>query len=75
MDYDDYSYDENSYDDQSYSFDTYDDISDDSSNFSYKPSNLLREVYDDTFFIFNLGIPKEKIADFLLFCACSENLA
>jgi len=45
-----------------------DNTSDDSSNFSYKPSNLLREVYDDAFFIFNLGIPKEKIAAFLLFC-------
>ena len=37
-------------------------------SFSYKPSNLIREVYDDTFFISNLGIPKENIAEFLLFC-------
>tara|TARA_B100000768_G_C11222891_1_gene351398 strand:- start:446 stop:1177 length:732 start_codon:yes stop_codon:yes gene_type:complete len=35
---------------------------------SYTPSNLLREVYDDSFFISNLGIPKEKIPEFLLFC-------
>ncbi len=37
-------------------------------SFSYKPSNLIREVYDDTFFISNLGIPKENIVEFLLFC-------
>lgn len=35
---------------------------------SYKPSNLLREVYDDSFFILNLGIPKENISEFLFFC-------
>ena len=35
---------------------------------SYKPSNLIREVYDDNFFITNLGIPKENISEFLLFC-------
>lgn len=39
-----------------------------SMSLSYKPSNLLREVYDDSFFISNLGIPKEKISEFLLFC-------
>ncbi len=37
-------------------------------SFSYKPSNLIREVYDDNFFITNLGIPKENISEFLLFC-------
>lgn len=37
-------------------------------SFSYKPSNLIREVYDDAFFTSNLGIPKENIAEFLLFC-------
>ena len=36
--------------------------------FSYKPSNLLREVYDDNFFVKNLGIPNENISEFLLFC-------
>jgi len=35
---------------------------------SYKPSNLLREVYDDSFFILNLGITKENISEFLFFC-------
>ena len=39
-----------------------------SMSLSYKPSNLLREVYDDSFFISNLGIPKEKISEFLIFC-------
>ena len=39
-----------------------------SMSLSYKPSNLLREVYDDSFFISNLGIPMEKISEFLLFC-------
>tara|TARA_B100000900_G_C20460120_1_gene666894 strand:+ start:61 stop:801 length:741 start_codon:yes stop_codon:yes gene_type:complete len=38
------------------------------SSYSYKPSNLLREVYEDDFFISNLGIPKENISEFLLFC-------
>ena len=37
-------------------------------SFSYKPSNLIREVYDDNFFTTNLGIPKENISEFLLFC-------
>ena len=35
---------------------------------SYKPSNLIREVYDDVFFTSNLKIPKEKIEEFLIFC-------
>lgn len=35
---------------------------------NYKPSNLLREVYDDSFFINNLGIPKDKISEFLFYC-------
>ena len=39
-----------------------------SESLSYKPSNLLREVYDDNFFINNLGIPKDNIPEFLLFC-------
>ena len=39
-----------------------------SESLSYKPSNLLREVYDDNFFINNLGIPKDNISEFLLFC-------
>jgi hypothetical protein len=42
--------------------------SSDSSAINYKPSNLLREVYDDSFFLANLGIPKEKISEFLLYC-------
>ena len=42
--------------------------SDDTSNVSYKPSNLLREVYDDSFFVNSLGIPKNNISEFLLFC-------
>jgi hypothetical protein len=37
-------------------------------NFSYKPSDLLREVYDDLFFTNSLGINKDKINEFLLFC-------
>ena len=35
---------------------------------SYKPSNLIREFYDDIFFTSNLNIPKEKIEEFLIFC-------
>ena len=35
---------------------------------NYKPSNLLREVYDDSFFINNLCIPKDKISEFLFYC-------
>ncbi len=34
----------------------------------YKPSNLLREVYDDAFFVSSLGIEKENIPEFLAFC-------
>ena len=37
-------------------------------NFSYNPSDLLREVYDDLFFTNSLGINKDKINEFLLFC-------
>jgi hypothetical protein len=40
----------------------------DSNAINYKPSNLLREVYDDSFFIANLGIPKDKISEFLFYC-------
>ena len=43
-------------------------MSDDINEITYKPSNLIREVYDDIFFIKNLGIPRDKIMDFLLFC-------
>ena len=35
---------------------------------SYKPSNLIREFYDDIFFTSNLQIPKDKIEEFLIFC-------
>ena len=35
---------------------------------SYKPSNLIREFYDDIFFTSNLKIPKDKIEEFLIFC-------
>ena len=35
---------------------------------SYKPSNLIREFYDDIFFTSNLNIPKKKIEEFLIFC-------
>ena len=38
------------------------------SNVNYKPSNLIREVYDDAFFVKNLGLKKQNISEFLLFC-------
>ncbi len=34
----------------------------------YKPSDLIREVYDDSFFITTLGIKKDNISEFLLYC-------
>jgi hypothetical protein len=34
----------------------------------YKPSDLIREVYDDSFFVTTLGIKKDNISEFLLFC-------
>tara|TARA_B100000242_G_scaffold242871_1_gene183066 strand:+ start:276 stop:1025 length:750 start_codon:yes stop_codon:yes gene_type:complete len=43
-------------------------ISKDINQMSYKPSDLIREVYDDLFFEKNLGIPNDKIMDFLLYC-------
>ena len=37
-------------------------------SFKYNPSDLLRELYDDLFFIQNLMIPNDKINEFLLYC-------
>ena len=37
-------------------------------NFKYRPSDLLRELYDDIFFTKNLMIPDDKINEFLLYC-------
>ncbi|RZP07506.1 MAG: hypothetical protein EVA42_01345 [Flavobacteriales bacterium] len=34
----------------------------------YKPSDLIREVYDDSFFVTTLGIKKDSISEFLLYC-------
>jgi hypothetical protein len=34
----------------------------------YKPSDLIREVYDDSFFVTTLGIKKDNISEFLLYC-------
>jgi hypothetical protein len=46
-----------------------DELSDNSiSNLNYKPSDLIREVYDDSFFLTSLGINKEDISEFLLYC-------
>ena len=46
-----------------------DELSDKSiSNLNYKPSDLIREVYDDSFFLTSLGINKEDISEFLLYC-------
>ncbi|MEC7877151.1 MAG: carboxypeptidase-like regulatory domain-containing protein [Bacteroidota bacterium] len=39
-----------------------------SSSFNYSPSDLIREVYDDVFFIESLGIRKDKINEFLIYC-------
>ena len=39
-----------------------------SSTFNYNPSDLIREVYDDVFFIKSLGIRKDKINEFLIYC-------
>lgn len=33
-----------------------------------KPSQILRQVYDDQFFVTNLKIPQDKIDSFLYFC-------
>tara|TARA_S200000501_G_scaffold109681_1_gene102987 strand:+ start:3325 stop:4074 length:750 start_codon:yes stop_codon:yes gene_type:complete len=42
--------------------------SEENSSFNYNPSDLIREVYDDIFFISNLDINKEKINEFLIYC-------
>jgi len=34
----------------------------------YKTSDLIREVYDDSFFVTTLGIKKDNISEFLLYC-------
>ena len=39
-----------------------------SSTFNYNPSDLIREVYDDIFFTKSLGIQKDKINEFLIYC-------
>lgn len=33
-----------------------------------KPSEVLRQVYDDQFFVENLNIPQDKIDEFLVYC-------
>ena len=38
------------------------------SSLNYNPSDLIREVYDDVFFITNLEIKKDKINEFLIYC-------
>ena len=38
------------------------------SNVNYKPSDLIREVYDDAFFVKSLGLKKQNISEFLLYC-------
>ena len=38
------------------------------STFNYNPSDLIREVYDDVFFTKSLGIQKDKINEFLIYC-------
>ena len=43
-------------------------ISEENSSFNYSPSDLIREVYDDLFFISNLNIKKDKINEFLIYC-------
>lgn len=42
--------------------------SDESESPGIKLSEALRQVYDDSFFVKDLGIPKESIEDFLVFC-------
>ena len=44
------------------------DSNENESNYKYKPSDLLRELYDDVFFTKNLLIPYDKINEFLLYC-------
>ena len=39
-----------------------------SATFNYNPSDLIREVYDDVFFTKSLGIQKDKINEFLIYC-------
>ena len=39
-----------------------------SSTFNYNPSDLIREVCDDIFFTKSLGIQKDKINEFLIYC-------
>jgi len=41
------------------------------SNVNYKPSNLIREVYDDAFFVKNLGLKKQNILNF--YCSVMTN--
>ena len=38
------------------------------STFNYNPSDLIREVYDDVFFTKSLGVQKDKINEFLIYC-------
>ena len=37
-------------------------------SYTYNPSDLLRELYDDVFFTKNLLIPNDQINEFLLYC-------
>ena len=39
-----------------------------SATFNYNLSDLIREVYDDIFFTKSLGIQKDKINEFLIYC-------
>ncbi len=34
----------------------------------FKPSDLIRQLYEDSFFVGSLGIPQDEIGSFLLFC-------
>lgn len=42
--------------------------SDNAQNTTFKPSDLLRQLFDDTFFVTQLNIPQDHISSFLLFC-------
>ena len=35
---------------------------------TFKVSDVLRQVYDDEFFVVDLKLPQDKIDDFLIYC-------
>ncbi|MDG2314451.1 MAG: carboxypeptidase-like regulatory domain-containing protein [Flavobacteriaceae bacterium] len=37
-------------------------------NSKFKPSDLIRQLYEDSFFVESLGIPQNEIGSFLLLC-------